>query len=188
MARSPKPWYREDRQAWFVTIDGRRHNLGGRRKRSQAKISTNSWLAPAPEVPLTVRTATLPLPTSLRSFSNGAASIGPPRPTNGLNTAFKCSSAPDRIWRPCRSPLSSRFHIIEWIDKRSDWSSTYRRGIIAAHSTAIQLGREGRLHFGEPHPRHRKASRRSPRASHHSGRMAYHPRQLQGRRPFSGSS
>jgi hypothetical protein len=28
MARIPKPWYREDRQAWFVTIRGERHNLG----------------------------------------------------------------------------------------------------------------------------------------------------------------
>ncbi|MEI6539410.1 MAG: site-specific integrase, partial [Planctomycetota bacterium] len=28
MARSAKPWYRKDRKAWFVTIDGIRHNLG----------------------------------------------------------------------------------------------------------------------------------------------------------------
>ncbi|MCC7421046.1 MAG: tyrosine-type recombinase/integrase [Planctomycetaceae bacterium] len=28
MARSPKPWFRKDRDAWFVTLDGRRHNLG----------------------------------------------------------------------------------------------------------------------------------------------------------------
>lgn len=28
MARSAKPWYRKDRKAWFVTIDGTRHNLG----------------------------------------------------------------------------------------------------------------------------------------------------------------
>ena len=28
MARAPKPWFREDRQSYFVTIDGVRHNLG----------------------------------------------------------------------------------------------------------------------------------------------------------------
>ena len=28
MARTPKPWWREDRQAWFVTIEGTRYNLG----------------------------------------------------------------------------------------------------------------------------------------------------------------
>ncbi|MBY0455989.1 MAG: hypothetical protein K2V38_01480 [Gemmataceae bacterium] len=28
MARSPKPWFRADRNEYFVTIDGTRHNLG----------------------------------------------------------------------------------------------------------------------------------------------------------------
>jgi hypothetical protein len=28
MARIPKPWWREDRQSWFVTISGERYNLG----------------------------------------------------------------------------------------------------------------------------------------------------------------
>ena len=28
MARIPKPWFRDDRQTWFVTIRGERHNLG----------------------------------------------------------------------------------------------------------------------------------------------------------------
>ena len=27
MPRQPRPWYRKDRDAWFVTIDGTRHNL-----------------------------------------------------------------------------------------------------------------------------------------------------------------
>ena len=32
MARTSKPWWRKDRQAWFVTIDGERFNLGRYRK------------------------------------------------------------------------------------------------------------------------------------------------------------
>lgn len=32
MARQPKPWYRADRKAWFVTINGQRHNLGRTKK------------------------------------------------------------------------------------------------------------------------------------------------------------
>ena len=28
MPRTPKPWYRKDRDSWFVTIAGTRHNLG----------------------------------------------------------------------------------------------------------------------------------------------------------------
>jgi integrase len=32
MARRPKPWYREDRKAWFATIGGARHKLGNTKK------------------------------------------------------------------------------------------------------------------------------------------------------------
>jgi len=28
MARTPKPWWREDRQCWSVYINGKHHNLG----------------------------------------------------------------------------------------------------------------------------------------------------------------
>lgn len=31
MPRDPKPWFRKDRDAWFVTINGRRYNLGPER-------------------------------------------------------------------------------------------------------------------------------------------------------------
>ena len=34
MARQPKPWYRTDRSAWFVTIAGVRHNLGEDKKKA----------------------------------------------------------------------------------------------------------------------------------------------------------
>jgi len=32
MAKKPEPWWREDRKAWFVQIDGKRHNLGKEKK------------------------------------------------------------------------------------------------------------------------------------------------------------
>lgn len=32
MARQPKPWYRKERKSWFVTINGKRHNLGPDKK------------------------------------------------------------------------------------------------------------------------------------------------------------
>ena len=32
MGRPSKIWYRKDRKAWFVTILGKRHNLGPNRK------------------------------------------------------------------------------------------------------------------------------------------------------------
>lgn len=38
MARQPKPWYREDRSAYFVTIAGVRHNLGADKKKAYEKF------------------------------------------------------------------------------------------------------------------------------------------------------
>ncbi len=38
MARRPKPWYRRDRGAWFVSIDGVRHNLGPDKKAAFVKF------------------------------------------------------------------------------------------------------------------------------------------------------
>ena len=37
MARKPKPWYRKDRRSWYVTIDGKRHDLGPAKKAAQEK-------------------------------------------------------------------------------------------------------------------------------------------------------
>jgi integrase len=38
MARTPKPWFREDRQSWFVTIDGKRQNLGPDKTKAHQKF------------------------------------------------------------------------------------------------------------------------------------------------------
>ena len=34
MPRTPTPWWREDRQAWFVQINRKRHNLGKNKKQA----------------------------------------------------------------------------------------------------------------------------------------------------------
>lgn len=38
MARRPKPWFREERQAWFVTIAGTQHNLGPTKKEAYERF------------------------------------------------------------------------------------------------------------------------------------------------------
>ncbi len=38
MARQPQPWYRQDRDAWFVTIHGTRHNLGPNKKKAMERF------------------------------------------------------------------------------------------------------------------------------------------------------
>ena len=41
MSRIPKPWWWKTRRAWFVQIDGRRHNLGPDRTR---RCSSGIWI------------------------------------------------------------------------------------------------------------------------------------------------
>lgn len=38
MARTPKPWFNKERKAWFVTINGKRHNLGKVKKQATAEF------------------------------------------------------------------------------------------------------------------------------------------------------
>lgn len=38
MSRDPKPWFRKDRDAWFVTINGRRFNLGPDREGAHTRF------------------------------------------------------------------------------------------------------------------------------------------------------
>ena len=45
MARQPKPWYRKDRNAWFITIEGVRHNLGSNKKSALKRASLQRQLA-----------------------------------------------------------------------------------------------------------------------------------------------
>ena len=40
MARRPKPWWRKERKAWFVTIDGQQHNLGPNRPKAMQRFHT----------------------------------------------------------------------------------------------------------------------------------------------------
>ena len=38
MARTPKPWYRSERKAWFVTINCKRYNLGPNKSEAEKKF------------------------------------------------------------------------------------------------------------------------------------------------------
>lgn len=47
MARLPKPWFHDDRQAWLVTIQGERHNLGP--EEQEAKRPFHQLMAEKPK-------------------------------------------------------------------------------------------------------------------------------------------
>lgn len=50
--RDPEPWYRKDRDAWYVTIRGKRHRLAsGREGRDKAKAAFHRLMAAEGLVP-----------------------------------------------------------------------------------------------------------------------------------------
>lgn len=49
MARTPKPWYWEERASWYVTIRGTRHNLGP--ERNQAHRAFHTMMSERPAAP-----------------------------------------------------------------------------------------------------------------------------------------
>jgi integrase len=51
MARPPKPWFREDRGAWFVTLNGTRHNLGPDKQEAHRRFHTLMAAPPAAPPP-----------------------------------------------------------------------------------------------------------------------------------------
>lgn len=137
MARSPKPWYREDRQSWFVTIKGVRHNLGPDKHEAERLFHQ---LMAAPEAPQ----------------ATGAQNPGAPPGPVDLGVAELLDKYLD--W--CQRHRASRtyewylailqsfarslpdasmpagdlrpFHVVEWSDSQTTWSPTSRRQAIVA--------------------------------------------------------
>jgi hypothetical protein len=51
MARTPKPWWREDRQSWLVTIEGPRYNLGPDKAEADREFHPLMSLSPEQRAP-----------------------------------------------------------------------------------------------------------------------------------------
>jgi integrase len=140
VARSPKPWYREDRQAWFVNINGRRHNLGTDEKEAKRKFHE---LMAAPE-PKPVAAAAAEDGFSLAEvFEKFLEWCGKHRSPKTFEwTQYRVQMFINALGESVHMLVASLkpFHLMEWVDRHTNptdkkiakWSSTYRRGIIAA--------------------------------------------------------
>lgn len=124
MARAPKPWFRKDRNAWFVTIAGKRHNLG--KDRALAFQRFHQLMAE-------------PQKQAVRSDSVAALI------DLYLEWLQKNRSAGTYNWYMhfCQSFINSipanlqitdlkPFHVQEWLDARNDSSDSTKRGCITA--------------------------------------------------------
>lgn len=125
MPRDPKPWFRRDRDAWFVTINGRRYNLGPDRDAAHDRFH---------ELMLTGGEET----------GNGAVTVF--ELFDDFLEWTKAQRAPktyewyrDFLERFSKFLVTDRMalrlkpiDVIRWTSKNPKWSSTYQRDCIRA--------------------------------------------------------
>ena len=86
MARTPKPWFNRERQGWFVTINGVRHNLGKKKKQATAEFH-RLMRQPAEHQ----RVSPQSLAALTTPFLAGSKNIVRRIPTNGIATGWSDS-------------------------------------------------------------------------------------------------
>lgn len=135
MARTPKPWFREDRNAYFVTIDGTRHNLGSDKKEADRRFHElmarpAQQLAPVPAAPAVP--AVLTVAEVFDKFLDWCQKHRSERTyewSKGHIEAF-CDHLKDPLTMPAADLRP--FHVVEWVDGKSTWGANQKRGAIVA--------------------------------------------------------
>lgn len=129
MARTPKPWFREDRNAYFVTIRGVRHNLGP--DKDEADRRFHELMAARPDAPLAAPTG----PTCVEVFDKFLDWCERHREKRTFE--WYRDHIQDFVTRAAETALNPAadlkpFHVVEWADAHADWGAAYRRGGIVA--------------------------------------------------------
>ena len=126
MARTPKPWWREDRQAWFVTIRGVRHNLGPDKKQADKRYY-ELMAEPEPE-PIPKQTGTI-LSEIYDHFLGWCKKHRAPRTFDWYLERIE----PFLKFHPGLTLENLKpKHIRQWLDTKPDWAPGQQRGAIVA--------------------------------------------------------
>lgn len=144
MPRIPKPWFRKDRDSWFVTISGVRHKLG-RDKKEAFKQFYDLMRAPSPE--------TVP-PISGRSFAAVADKFLDWVQKNRSPHTYEWYRY--RIERFCQrypeltvSELKP-YHVQEWVDSYPKLTSTTKRNYIRSMKRCLLWAKQQGLIDSNP--------------------------------------
>ena len=128
MARTPKPWFREDRQAWFVTINGQRYNLGP--DKEEATRLFHQMMAKKPEAKSVPAADGLTVAEVYDKFLSWCRQHREPLTYKGFHEFIQ--SLLDHLKDDALLPATELrpFHISEWVDKHPQWGPTRRRNAI----------------------------------------------------------
>lgn len=133
MPRTPKPWFRDDRQSYFVTIKGTRHNLGTDKKEADRKF--HELMARGGDSLPPVRSMPTHSPTVAEVFDKFLDWCQRHRSERTYEWTKKhIQQFCDRIKTAKRMPACDLrpFHIVEWVDSKDTWGANQKRGAIVA--------------------------------------------------------
>ncbi len=142
MARKPsKPWFRSDRNAWFVCLHGKQVNLGPDKREAERRM--HELLAQKPDTQVS-HAEGLAVAEVIDKYLEWCHKH---RAAETFSWYLdRLQSFLDFVPHIARQPVTALkpFHVIEWADKHSRWGNSYRRGAIIAiqrpFNWAMKLG------------------------------------------------
>lgn len=126
MPRDPKPWFRKDRDAWFVTIHGRRFNLGPDREAAFTRFYELMLTQEQPE-PIDAQVSTF---TVFEQFLEWTKAQRAPRTYEWYQDHIQAFAKHIKYDMPA---LNLRpYHLIQWTSKYPHWSPSFQRNSLRA--------------------------------------------------------
>jgi hypothetical protein len=132
MARTPKPWYRADRQAYFVTVGGTRHNLGPNKKEADRRF--HELMARAAEPPeqtadRPTSTAALTVAEVFEKFLDWCQKHRTPRTYEWSRNHIQAFCDHLKTARKLSALALRPFHVAEWVDSTGQPNSATSRAV-----------------------------------------------------------
>ena len=125
MSRNPKPWFRKDRNAWFVTVNGSRHNLGPDREEAQRRFHE-----------LMLYGDVKSSDTALTVFSLFDEFLDWTKSQRAEQTYLWYRERLEAFVKYLKNDLSFEqlkpFHLAKWVAKHPSWSATHQRNCMRA--------------------------------------------------------
>ena len=141
MARKPKPSFWAARQAYFVTLDGARYNLGTDEDAAHREYFRLRSLPPGQRAPKAAIPSTgLTVADIFDRFLDWTEKHRAPRTYDWYLDHIQ--SFTNFLPDPAGMPVTDLkpYHVVEWADKYPSWGDNFRRGAIVAIQRPIVNG------------------------------------------------
>lgn len=149
MPRFPKPWFRTERGAWFLQLDGKQHNLGPDRDAAFARY--HELMAKPRKRQLASET----VPAIIDLFLDWCEKNRATRTYDWYQV--RCQAFIDTISPDLRVSELRPFHLQTWIDAHSEWAPGNKRNACRAIQRAMNwaekqgyIDRSPIAHFEKP--------------------------------------